>query len=436
MAEQVDREYLEAEKTLRFLADQGSLIPPPPPIREPIPAPRPELVPTSWDGPTLRRLLESLPDALVAINSEGIIVLVNRHTEQLFGYRQEELLGQRIEVLVPERFRKKHRDQHLPMYFSKPYSRALGHPGMELFGRRKDGSEFPVEISLSPLEREHGLLVTSIIRDISARKRQEAKFRTMVENIPAVTFIAPLDESAPEFYVSPQIERLLGFTQKEWLEDPVLWHRQLHPDDKDRWNHKFAPTCAEGKQFQEIYRFIAKDGRVVWVHGSAQMVRDSEGRPSFLQGIAFDVTAIKEAELQKKEEARLKALEVAVTTAVTRINTSAGMLQDCAEALVQHLHLASACVWGLNEEEAGLELRASAGAGTHLDGPQSRVPGGLSRIGSIVEQKRPFISNDVCKDMDFSDREWAKREGRLQCSSRSRAGISDSCFQSLGRVKK
>src|SRR5262249_38031401 len=173
-------------------------------------------------------------------------------------------------------------------------------------------------ISLSPLPTEHGPLVTSVIRDVSRRKRDEAKFRTMVETIPAVTFFAPLGEEAPEIYVSPQIEQLLGFSQKEWIEDPVLWHRQLHPDDRERWNHQFAPTCASGTPFQAIYRFLAKDGRVVWVHGSAQLVRDADGRPIFLQGIAFDITMIKEAEaalaqmnaeLERRVHERTEALD-------------------------------------------------------------------------------------------------------------------------------
>jgi len=241
----------------------------------------------------LRSLLEVLQDALVVIDRDGTIVLVNARTEEMFGYDRDELLGQAVELLVPERLRRAH-VAHRTAYFAAPRGRPMG-AGLELWGRRRDGTEFPVEISLTPLETEHGTLVTSCVRDITARKRAEAKFRTLVENIPAVTFLAPLDESVPEFYVSPQIERLLGFSQKEWLEDPVLWHRQLHPDDRDRWNVDFAPTCAEGVPFHSVYRFLAKDGRVVWVHGSAQLVRDADGRPLFLQGVAFDVTTLEEA---------------------------------------------------------------------------------------------------------------------------------------------
>src|SRR5947208_4190458 len=122
-------------------------------------------------------------------------------------------------------------------------------------------------------------------------RKAEARYRTLVEEIPAVTFLAALDEGLNELYVSPQIEQLLGFSQKEWLEDPVLWHRQLHPEDRERWNRQFAPTCASGTPFKEVYRFRSKKGKDVWVLGSASVVRDADGQPSFLQGVAFDITS-------------------------------------------------------------------------------------------------------------------------------------------------
>ena len=139
---------------------------------------------------------------------------------------------------------------------------------------------------------------TSAERGVSGAKlfKAEARYRTLVEQLPAVTFMASLDDGVNEIYVSPQIEKLLGFTQKEWLDDPILWYRQLHPDDQTRWHTEFARTCASGAHFRSEYRFLARDGRVVWVHGEAQMVRDDAGRPLFLQGIAFDITERKKAE--------------------------------------------------------------------------------------------------------------------------------------------
>jgi PAS domain S-box-containing protein len=127
-------------------------------------------------------------------------------------------------------------------------------------------------------------------------RRAEARYRTLVEQLPAVTFMAALEGGENELYVSPQIESLLGFSQKEWLEDPILWYRQLHPDDRVRWHAEFAQTCAAGKHFRDEYRFLARDGRVVWVHGEAQVVHDEHGNPLYLQGIAFDITARKQAE--------------------------------------------------------------------------------------------------------------------------------------------
>jgi PAS domain S-box-containing protein len=126
-----------------------------------------------------RDLLEAAPDAMVIVDRAGCIALVNTQTQQLFGYTREELLGKPVELLVPEPYRAMH-SRHRSGYFADPRRRPMG-SGLQLSGRRKDGSEFPVEISLSPVETEDGTLVTAAVRDISERLRLEEARREVAE---------------------------------------------------------------------------------------------------------------------------------------------------------------------------------------------------------------------------------------------------------------
>ncbi len=154
-------------------------------------------------------------------------------------------------------------------------------------------------------------------------RRTEARYRALIEQIPAVTFMAALDEGRNDMYVSPQIESLLGFSQKEWLDDPVLWFKRLHPDDQALWNEEFSRGIASGGPFHAECRLIARDGRVVWILGEARVVRDDAGRPLFLQGIAFDITEIKRAEqhVRDAQDAKIRNERLA---AVGRLAASIG----------------------------------------------------------------------------------------------------------------
>jgi len=142
-------------------------------------------------------------------------------------------------------------------------------------------------------------------REASARSPEptmEARYRVLLDQIPAVVFMAYLDQGIGEAYVSPQIEASLGFTQKEWLEDPVRWYRQVHPDDKIRWSNEAADMFLSGTPLRSSYRVMARDGRVVWFHCEARLVRRDDGEPWFIHGVGFDITELKQVQEALQEE--------------------------------------------------------------------------------------------------------------------------------------
>jgi PAS domain S-box-containing protein len=130
----------------------------------------------------------------------------------------------------------------------------------------------------------------------------EAKYRALVEQLPAVVFMAYLDRGAGEAYVSPHIEAALGFSQAEWLEDPVLWYRHIHPEDKLRWSVEASEMFTSGKPLRSAYRVIARDGHVIWFHCEAKMIRYADGSPWFIHGVAFDITDLKRTEEELEDE--------------------------------------------------------------------------------------------------------------------------------------
>ena len=124
----------------------------------------------------------------------------------------------------------------------------------------------------------------------------EAKYRALLEQIPAVVFMAHVDGGVSEAYVSPEIEAALGYSREEWLEDPVRWYERIHPEDKQRWSLEAAEMFLTGKPLRSAYRVIARDGHVVWFHCDARMMRRPDGQPWFIHGVAFDISDLKRTE--------------------------------------------------------------------------------------------------------------------------------------------
>jgi PAS domain S-box-containing protein len=184
--------------------------------------PRPGL-PAELGEVTVRAILESAPDALVIVDGKGTIVLVNSQAERLFGYGREELVGQKIELLVPQDLRGVHVG-HRDRFMADPKARPMG-AALDLRARRKDGSEIPVEISLSPLGTTKGRFVSAAIRDVTGRRKAEQKFRALLESAPDAIVI--VDARGHIVLTNAQAERLFGYTRAELLAANV---DQLVPD--------------------------------------------------------------------------------------------------------------------------------------------------------------------------------------------------------------
>jgi len=162
------------------------------------------------------------------------------------------------------------------------------------------------------------------------------KYRTLVEQLPAVVFLAYLDRGIGEAYVSPRIEQILGFTQAEWLEDPVRWYSQIHPDDQHRWSLEAAEMLSTGRPLRSAYRVLARDGRVIWFQCEATMIRRDSGRPWFIHGVAFDITELKQTEQALQEHiAEQRRMEQAILE--ISANVQQQIAHDLHDGLGQHL---------------------------------------------------------------------------------------------------
>lgn len=222
-----------------------------------------------------RNLLDSAPDAVVIVNERGYIELANRQVEVLFGYRKVDLVGRSVEVLMPERFAQAHASARNG-YFKTPVTRSMGR-NLDLRAVKQNGQEFPVEISLSPLETDQGLLVSAAIRDISERREADAKFRDLLDSAPDAMVI--VGDGGTIVLANKQTETVFGYSQDELIGQPIeiLMPERFRDQHAGHRQHFFAgPKVREMGRNLELFG-QKKSGREFPVEISLSPLETKEG---------------------------------------------------------------------------------------------------------------------------------------------------------------
>jgi len=257
------------------------------------------------------RLFEASPDTLLVTNRDGRIVAANQRTESMFGYARAQLMGQSIESLIPEGLRDHHRD-HRQSYWSDPRMRPMGE-GLDLNARRKDGSTFPVDISLSPLKSGDEMQVLAAVRDISERRFDEQALRESEERFRGVFEVSPLGLALirPDFRlakVNASLCRMSGYSEAELV--GMNPFGITHPEDLTE-SIALAQRLFSGEiPFYQIEkRYVRKSGEIVWATMTATILRDPQGRPLFGLGMVEDITERKQTqEALRQSEERFRGL--------------------------------------------------------------------------------------------------------------------------------
>lgn len=294
-------------------------------------------------------ILEAVPDAVAAVNQQGVIIQVNSQAEAMFGYTRDELIGQKIEMLVPERHRPQHHT-HRDHFHQQPKIRRMG-SGLDLYGRRRGGSEFPVEISLSPVATGNGIVVLSAIRDISDRKRIEEELRRANEELDRrksrelreyQNRLALIIDSSQDAIIGKNLEGIVthwnkgaeeiyGYTAQEMIGRPIS---TLAPPERADEIPAILQKIRNGQRVEyfESVR-VTKDNRKLNVSISVSPIHDAEGKVVGASTIARDITAQKKVEDQLRQSQKMEAVGRLAGGVAHDFNNLLGIVTACSELL-------------------------------------------------------------------------------------------------------
>jgi len=360
-------------------------------------------------------LLEAIPDAIVAVNQQGIILQANSQTEAMFGYPREELVGQRIEILVPESFRKQHR-HHRDKFAEQPKARRMG-PGLDLRGRRRDGSEFPVEISLSPVPTDNGIVVLSAIRDVSDRKRIEAELQRAHQELSErkdrqlweyQNRLSLIVDSSQDAIIGKDLdgiithwnkgaERIYGYSAEEVIGKPITL---LAPADRQDEIPGILESIRNGQRVEHFETVrVTKDGQHLHVSISISPIHDANGEVIGASTIARNTTAQRKAEDQLRQSQKMEAVGRLAGGIAHDFNNILGIITMCAELLRTHVtseDLPQELIGHIRDaSKRGAALTRQLLAFSRKQPTQPKVVDLNERLKEVCKLLRPLMGEDV-----------------------------------------
>jgi PAS domain S-box-containing protein len=356
----------------------------------------------------LSAIVESSNDAILSSTLDARIASWNVGAEKIFGYTAAEAIGRDVSFLAPP-----DRADEAKRLFAK-FGEDRSSIQYETVRVRKGGSLVDVAFTLSPIAGAGGQMlgISAVARDITGRKRAEEALRFQAQLLDTVEqAVIATDARGAISYWNRFAEKLYGWRASEVVGRSIV--EVISADETREQSAEIMARLGAGESWVGEMDLRRRDGTMFPALITDTPVFDEGGAFVGVVGVSVDITERKHAEDALLERTRLAALGADVGAALIQNETLPQMLQRCAETLVGHLDVAFARVWTLDEGADVLELQASAGMYTHLDGAHSRVRVGEFKIGLIAEERKPHLTNDVQDDPRVSDKQWAEREGMV-----------------------
>ena len=369
----------------------------------------------TWEEELLRLLAENVEDrAIFVVDAAGKIAAWSEGASRLLGYGESEVVGQSLDrLLVPDDIRER--------VVAREIVTALEFGRSERDGWmvRQDGSLARVRATTTPIRDDSGAVqgLVQVVHDRTdwweaegKRRQTEETFRAAFDHASIGLSVADVDGRIVE--ANPAFLALVGYSIDELRQISVA--ALTHPDDQLENQRLFGQLVAgEITSFLFEKRYLRKDDGMVWVKTSVSLVRDATGRPIQFVALAEPINDRKEAEATIAEQVRLANYGREINLTLTTSTSLRSMLTRATEATVKFLDGAFARIWTVDNSGMVLELQASAGLYTHLDGPHRSVPVGQFKIGKIAAERRPHLSNSVVGDPLVPAQDWAKAEGMV-----------------------